>query len=129
MARRPKTNHAEFQMAKALDKRSLYEGISETIAPLLRQALEEGWTHEKLANHPKIQLLLTARAVTVALQDPDAGKAMTAIKDLKDRTEGKPKERVELTSKLEKTSDTELDAMLMSKLAGSADDEEDETLN
>jgi hypothetical protein len=116
-------------MARALDVRGLYGDISEQIAPILTQALRENWSSEKLANHPKIQLLLTARAITGAIQEADFGKAMTAIKDIKDRTEGKPKERVELTNKLEKTPDEQLDAMLKSKLAGAMSDEDEELPN
>jgi hypothetical protein len=128
MARRPKTNFQENAMARALDQRVLYEGISAQIAPILTQALAEGWSDEKLANHPKIQLLLTARTITEAINNPDAAKAMTAIKDLKDRTQGKPKERVELTSKLEKTPDEQLDAMIKTRL-GLDSETDDETIN
>jgi hypothetical protein len=126
MSRRPKPNHIENLMARALDTKSVLDEVSDQIIPILAQAMREGWSDEKLANHPRIQLLLTARQISIALQEEDSAKALAAIKDTKDRTRGKPTERVETTHKLSKLPDEQLDSLLLSKL-GSAAPDGDET--
>ena len=113
-------------MHRTLDKLEQYEHFTSLISPLLRQAIKENWSAEKLATDPQIQTLLMARQMTIALAEADSGKALAAIKDLRDRSEGKAVERVEQTHKLEKLPDDQLDAMLLSKLAA-ARGEDDET--
>lgn len=113
-------------MIKALDAKGIFDDISEAILPLLAQALREGWDDEKLLNHPKVQLLLTARAISMGIQERDSGRAMTAIKDLKDRSKGKPVERREIKHALANLKDEELDAKLLTLSGGfvEADDVE-----
>jgi hypothetical protein len=104
-------------MANALDTRSLMNDISKEVLPVLAQAIRERWTKDQIRQHPVLSVLIAARQVSIAITDPDAGKALAAIKDLNDRTEGKAVERVEATHKYEKLKDEELDALLQSEEA------------
>lgn len=127
--KRPRSNKLERRMVEALDARNISEEIAAPIIPILVQAMKEGWDSDKLARHPQIQLLLTARALTIAMTEGDSAKALAAVKDIKDRTQGKATERSEVTHKLEKLPDEQLDALLQSKLGQQSDDAEDDLPN
>lgn len=118
--RHPKANKQEAIMAAALDERAAFEDFKESLLPFLRDALKKGWTAEQIQNHPKLQSALMARQMSIALNDKDTSKALAAIKDIRDRTEGKARERLEVTSKLDRTPDEQLDALIKSKLASAA---------
>jgi hypothetical protein len=124
--KRPRPNKIEHRMAVALDELAEFEAFQDEILPILRQALKEGWTAEKIYSHPKAQALLAARQLTIGIMSPDAGKALSAITDVMNRTIGKPTDKVEVKGKLEKLSDDELDALLAAKLA---DDNSNDHLN
>jgi hypothetical protein len=74
--------------------------------------VKEKWTAEKLWSHPVTQAMMAARLVNEGITNPDASKALAAIKDVMDRTVGKPTERKEIKHSLEKLSDEELQALL-----------------
>lgn len=124
MARRsrksPQTkNVTEDRMVRSLDRLRQYEDFCTNVLPALQRDLSAGMTPEQL--RAKYASYLEARKLTVALADPDAGKALTAIKDIQDRLEGKPKERVEHHHKLEKLKDEELDSIVLSMLSETED--------
>lgn len=123
--RRPKANGLEHRMAEALDARNISSEIAAPIIPILMQAMKEGWSAEKLSKHPQVQLLLAARQLTIAITETDPAKAMAAIKDARDRVEGRATERSEVVHKLEKMPDEQLDALLHSKLSSDYDSEDD----
>jgi hypothetical protein len=113
---RPRSNTAEHRMATMLDQLAEFEQFKDDVLPLLRQAIKEGWSREQIDNHPQVQALLAARQITIALRELDSSKALAAIKDLRDRTQGRPTEKVETTHKLEKLPEEQLDSLLISKL-------------
>lgn len=117
-------NKVEDKMISALDRLAEFEEFSTEIAPLLRKLLKDGVTAEDIEKNPRVQALLVARQLSIALRETDASKAMGAIKDIRDRTQGKATEKVEVTSKVEALSDEQLDALLHSKLALSKDEDE-----
>jgi len=123
--RRPKYNNMEHKMVRSLDQLADYESFTESVAPLLRQAIQEGWSAEKIERDPRIQALLVARQLSIALTDKDTGKAMAALKDARDRTTGKATEKIDITTKMEKLSDNELDALLLSKMSESESSSDD----
>lgn len=125
--KRPRPNKQEHKLVMALDDLAAFEQWQEDILPILQTALKEGWTAEKIFNHPKAQALLAARQLTIGIMSPDPGKALAAITDVMNRTIGKPTDKVEVKGKLEKMSDDELDALLAAKLA--ADDNSNDHLN
>lgn len=114
--RSPKPNGTENRLVRALDDLAEFERYQEEVLPILRQAVLEGWTAERINSHPKIQAMVAARQVTIALFDKDSARAHSAITDLRNRAEGKPKEKLEVTSRVSKMSDDELDALLLSEV-------------
>jgi predicted RNA-binding protein len=126
--KRPKTNATENRLVSALDNLAEFEAFQDDVLPLLRQAIKEGWTREQIENHPKVEALIAARQLTIALREADSGKAMTAIKDFRDRKQGKAKESQEVTHKLEKLPDEQLDSLLLSKLKEMGSDDEDDEM-
>lgn len=123
MGKRPRSNKVENMMAKALDDLSAFEAFQEEVLPILRKAIKEGWSADKIEKHPKVMALMAARKVTIALTDLDTGRALTAISDTQNRREGKPVERKELKATIESLPDDALDARLNALLA----DEDDES--
>lgn len=119
------TNKVENQVIRSLDNLADYEEFTTELAPVLRRLLKKGLTAEQIENDPKIQSLLVARQMNIALLEMDSSKALAAIKDIRDRTTGKATEKVEVTSKLEKLPDEQLDALLRTKL-GERDEEKEE---
>jgi hypothetical protein len=108
-------------MARNLDRLAELQALMDELGPLLQTAINEGWNAEKIYNHPKVQAKLAARAVMIGLMEADSGRAMAAIKDIQDRSIGKPTEKQEITHKASKLSDEELDALIATKLQDSED--------
>lgn len=119
--KQPKSNKQEYLLAAALDERAAFEDFKESLLPFLRDALKKGWTADQIQSHPKLQSALMARQMSIALNDKDTSKALAAIKDIRDRTEGKARERLEVTSKLDKTPEDQLDALIKSKLKAASE--------
>lgn len=101
-------------MAKDLDTLSEFEQFRKEILPALRRDIKAGLSNEEI--YKKYQAHTAARSVTIALTDPDSGKALAAIKEIHDRGTGKPKERQEVTHRLDKLADEQLDALLQTQL-------------
>lgn len=116
MGRRPRSNRIEYQMVSALDRLAEFESFEEEVLPILRKAIKDGWSAERIENDPKLKALMVARQMTIALREKDSSKALAAIKDTRDRREGKAKERLEIENKYAKLKDEELDALLASEL-------------
>lgn len=101
-------------MARTIDEIAAYEQFKQEILPALRADLAAGRKPAELRE--KYSAMLTARAITIALSDSDAGKAMTAIRDLQDRHEGKAKETKEISHRLKDLPEEQLDAVLDTKM-------------
>lgn len=101
-------------MARNMDLLAEFDRFKDEVLPALRADLKNGLTAEEI--YSKYQHLVAARSVTLAMTEVDTSKALSAIKDILDRSQGKAKERQEVTHKMSKVSDDELDAMLMSKV-------------
>lgn len=80
----------------------------------LRAAVTEGRPAPEL--YQKYSHIAAVRAVHIAMTEQDSGKALSAIKDIMDRTYGKATERKEVRHKFDDLSDEELDAILISEL-------------
>lgn len=116
--RRGAGSHDNF-MAKNLDELEAYEEFTKEILPKLRQAIKKGKSAEDI--YKMAQAAAAARAVTIAVTEADPTKAMTAIKDILDRSGGKATERTEVTHKYENLKEEQLDSLLLSEL-GTLDD-------
>ena len=107
-----------------MDELTAFEDFKETILPALQKAVREGVTADEI--YQKFQSHAAARAVSIAMKEVDSSKALAAIKDILDRSGGKAAEKREITHKLERLPDEQLDALLLSKLQ--ADEAEDTDL-
>lgn len=115
--RRQRNRTKEYEqekMARRLDKAAQFEEFNREILPELRKMLKAGKTAPEI--YEFAQSFAAARAVTVALTDVDSSRAMTAVKEILDRSQGRAKERTEVEHKFSKLRDEELDALLESRL-------------
>ncbi len=101
-------------MARALDELAQFEDY-QTILATIRKDLKKGMTEAQLAK--KYAPLAQARIISDMLTSDNASAALAAARDLLDRVNGKATEKQEVTHRLEKLSDNELDALLKSKEA------------
>ena len=111
---RPSSNHQERHTVAALDRLAAFEQFQDEILPALRQDLAAGKTAEKL--YKKYAALAAARSISVALGEADSGKAISAIKDILDRDQGRAIERKQAEHKFSKLPDKELDAFLLTQM-------------
>lgn len=114
MARPPFRNGSEHRMISALDKLKAYERFQELLLPTVIKDLEAGLTVDEILK--KNAHLAAARLVSTAIAGEDAGKATAAAKEVLDRVQGKATERKEVTHKLDKLPDDQLDALLLTEL-------------
>ncbi len=120
-----KRNNVENIQIRTIQNIRDFEEYRDEILPKIRKMLKEGKKAEEIMQFA--QSYAAARIVSVALCEEDVTKAMVAAKDVMDRTQGKAKERTETTHKFEKLNDNELDALLTSRLAEVASDDETAT--
>lgn len=125
MGRRPRTNHVEEAMARSLDQLAEFQEFTDDVLPLLRRAITEKWTKEQIESDPRIQALLVARQMTIGLTDKDPKAALAAIRDIRDRKDGKPVERKEIRTKIEEADDDAIDARLKTLLGAQKGSESD----
>lgn len=86
----------------------------EELLPGLKAALRMGLSAEEI--YVEAQALCAAKGVQIALTERDSAKALSAIRDVLDRTQGKAKERREHTHRLQELPDEQLDAILKTKI-------------
>lgn len=102
------------KQASLVDQLMEFENFKETILPAIQKDLASGMTSEQLRE--KYSALVQASLITTALVDRDGSKRIAAGKDILDRNEGKAKERIETTHRLEKLPAEQLDSLLLSEL-------------
>lgn len=108
-----KSDKEEFATNRLVDDIDKFMDFKANVLPALRKDIEGGMCAEELRK--KYSALMTARMISIGLTSEDSRSALSAIKDVIDRTEGRAKERSEVTHKLEKLNDTELDSLLNSE--------------
>jgi hypothetical protein len=122
-------NDVDEAMSRNLDTLSEFDEFSAEIAPALRGAIKAGQSPEQIYN--LVLAHASARMVTIALTERNPALAMSALKDILDRTKGKATENKTIKLDLANTSDEALDAKLK-QLMGSDESEgvsdESETL-
>lgn len=116
--------NTETKIVNAIDDLREFHKFREEILPQLRKALLRGDDADTI--YKNFQAYAAARAVSIAAQEVDSGKALAAIKDILDRTQGRAKERSEVTHKLSSLPEEQLDAILLSKLKGTNTEENDD---
>lgn len=113
-------NRVEVDMHNAIESQERYAEFKAMILPQLRDAVKSGMTTEQI--YKKFSSLAAARTVTIALSAQDSSNALAAIKEMQDRAHGKPKEIKEHSHKYASLTDSEVDALMESRLkeAGSS---------
>lgn len=115
MAKKPyHFNGSESRMVNALDKLKAFDEFESLILPQLRKDLKAGLTSEEI--YKKYKHLAAARAVSITLGEKDSSKALNAVKEIFDRSEGKSTEKKEVTHRLDKLPDEQLDALLLTEM-------------
>lgn len=121
--RRALATAQEHRRISLIDDLAEFDSFRNELLPALRQALKDGKSAEDI--YSMASAAAAARAVTIAVKEEDSGKALAAIKEILDRDKGKAKERQEVTHKLEKLPEEQLDALLLSKLGSLEEGEAD----
>ncbi len=129
MARRGKkgrlaTNKSEHRAVMTLDELSEFREYRSNILKKFQKMLKDGKSSEEILK--LAQKIAAARLGTIAATEVDAGRALSAIKDLLDRTQGKAVETKKIEHKFEKLSDDDLDAVVASQLDRLSVEEEEE---
>jgi hypothetical protein len=130
MARHPRRkavnrNHVEHKMARNLDELARFEEFQTDVLPALRADLQAGLSAEDI--YKKYTALAAARNITIALTDTDSGRALTAIRDILDRSGGKPTERKEVKHRMEAATDAELNSYVISQLKTLEESDEEDS--
>lgn len=99
--------------ARSLDALAEFETFREMYAPEIRRDLMNGLTDKQILE--KYKPLVAARMVQTAVAG-DAKDAISAGREIYNRLEGTPAAKVDITHKLERLKDAELDALLESEL-------------
>ena len=107
-------NREQLKAAQLSDDITDFEQFREELLPALRADLKKGLDAETL--YRKYQAYAAARGVTIAMTSTDEGKALQAVKEILDRSQGKATEKKEVTHRLSKLSDKELDSVLITQL-------------
>ena len=101
-------------MAKNIDDLAEFEAFFNEVPRKLRELVLSGATPEDIRK--ATATLREARIAAIALTDPDAKTALAAIKDMTDRDEGKAKETKEISHRLGRLPEEEIDAVILSQL-------------
>jgi hypothetical protein len=123
---RPRKNghpgsRAEERAVRSIDDLQAFDDFVKELLPALRNDLSAGLTADDL--YKKYQSIAAARSIQIAMSEIDSGKALSAVKDILDRTQGKATERSEVTHRLDKLPDEQLDALLLSEMGALKDEE------
>ena len=108
-------------MAEALDDLSEFEQFKADMLPKLRSQLAAGASTKDILGTARA--VAVARLATIAVMEGDTKLALSAIKELLERTDGKVTEKKEITHQLASMPTEELDALLIT--AATEDDSED----
>ncbi len=88
--------------------------------PQLRALMKRGAKTEEILELGRA--LAAGRLITIAATEEDSGKALSAIKDILDRKDGKVTEKREVVHKMGKLRDEELDALVMTAIDEQGED-------
>lgn len=117
---------AEELMVETLDAINDFQEYRSSMIPELRKALEGGAAPKHILGLAKSYA--AARLAHIVATETDPARALAAIKDLLDRTEGKAIERKDVRHRLDQVDEREVDALLLSSLNeledGAADESE-----
>lgn len=116
------TNEREDKTEQLIDDLAEFERYRQEVLSEIRKDIESGLTTAQLIK--KYDRLAIARIITTALTDTDSARAVAAAKDVVDRAQGKPRERKEITHQFSELPESELDALIKSKLTQLEEDDD-----
>lgn len=108
------TNDMVETRARNIDDLALHDEMMMGILGSVKQDLALGLTSEEIMK--KYSGIAAARIVSIAATEADSGKALAAAKDLMDRVHGKARETKDVTHRLDKVNEREIDAILLTEL-------------
>lgn len=125
MARRPRLSghQAEDHRTRSIDDLAEFEDFRTTVLADLRRDVLAGKSPEEIRK--KWANRLTAEQITIAMTDENSSTRLAAIKDITDRAEGKPKETKEISHRLGKLPEEQIDSLLYSEFQTLSTDELD----
>lgn len=100
------------RVQETLDDLEAFNNWKKGVLPKLTEVMSTAKTPEDI--YKAFANDAAARAVMIAVTSRDAGKAMAAITEILNRSQGKPVEQIQVDHKYEKLSDKELDALVLS---------------
>lgn len=100
--------------ARNIDDLALHDELMGGLLGVIRDDLRAGLPAEKILT--KYANIAAARVATIAATDADSGKALAASKDILDRVYGKAREIKDVTHRLDKVDERQIDAILISEL-------------
>jgi capsular polysaccharide biosynthesis protein len=102
------------ERTRNLDELAIHDEMMAGVLESVRRELRAGATPEQILE--KHSALAAARIVTIAATDADSSRALSAAKDILDRSRGKAKETKDVTHRLAKVDERQIDAILLSEL-------------
>lgn len=109
--------------AAMLDALRLHGEFVQKVLPDLRELVAKGATPDQL--YKRFTSEVAARAITMALVEPDSAKALSAVKEVLDRSQGKATEKHEIKHQYDELSTEQLESLVRSKIAGAGLEDED----
>lgn len=109
-------------MISMVDDLAEFEEFRASTLKAIRADIRKGLSAADIRK--KYAAIVQGRLITDALTTDDVGRAAVLGKDILDRVEGKAKEQTEVTHRMAKLNDKELDALLQSEAQELADMEE-----
>ena len=113
---RPKNGERLLDTLEQLD---LFRSWQSDVLPRLAIAMKAAKTPEDI--YKAFATDAACRAVMIATTSRDAGKAMAAITEILNRSQGRPTEQIQLEHKYSKLKDEELDALVLSVVGSKRD--------
>ena len=120
--RPPAVNRQENRTVEALEDLAEFQDFKADLLPKIRAQLTAGASTKDILNTARA--VAVGRLAMIAAMEGDAKTALTAIKELLERTDGKVSEKKEITHQLANMPTEELDALLITAVTESDDSED-----
>lgn len=118
------TNSIQETRARNIDDLVMYDDLLQGILSSVKKDLAAGLTGVEIMT--KYAAIAAARTVSIAATEADSARALAGAKDILDRVYGKAKETKDVTHRLDKVEEKQLDAILLTELEALEIDEENE---
>jgi hypothetical protein len=110
---------ADAEMVRLIDEKREFDEFRENTLPVLRQMVRDKKPPEEILR--VVESLAAAKLGTMIVRDDK--RSLAAIKEVLDRTQGKPIEKTETTHKFANLKREQAEALLKTKLGALKDDQ------